>query len=219
MKAGQVLAQIDQTRAQAAFLESQAKVASLTAALTRLEAEAAGVSPLFPVWLRDYPELIRNELDLMNNRRDAFDQQQQSLIEVRDLLQQELALNRPLLQTGDVSLSEILRLERQLAEVDSDLTNRRTQWFEDVQGRLTEVQSELSVAEQRLAQQQNLLDQTELRAPMRGVVKNVNITTVGGVIRPGDEVMQIVPLEDALLVEVRLSLVTSRFWTLGYRLG
>ena len=86
----------------------------------------------------------------------------------------------------------------------SQVTNKRNKYFQDAQAELSKVQEDLLGVEQSLAQRRDVLEQTELRAPVRGVVKNVRITTQGGVIRAGEEVMQIVPLEDDLLIEAKL---------------
>jgi adhesin transport system membrane fusion protein len=105
------------------------------------------------------------------------------------LVQQELQMNEPLLKTGDVSRTDILRLQRQVVELKYQVTNKRNKYFQDVQAELGKAQEELAGVQQNLAQRKNQLDLTELRAPVRGVVKNVRITTLGGVIRPGEEVM------------------------------
>ena len=69
--------------------------------------------------------------------------------------------------------------------------------------------------DQTLAQRRNQLDLTELRAPVKGTVKNVRITTLGGVIRPGEDVMQIVPVNDELLVEAKVKPSEIAFLKLG----
>lgn len=66
---------------------------------------------------------------------------------------------------------------------------------------VSKAQEDLESAEQIMAQRRDQLNQTELKAPLHGVVKTVRVTTLGGVLRPGDEVMQIVPLEEDLVVE------------------
>ena len=66
-------------------------------------------------------------------------------------------------------------------------------------------QEDLAGVQQNLAQRKSQLQLTDLRAPVNGVVKNVRITTLGGVIRPGEEVMQIVPLEDDLVIQAKVS--------------
>jgi len=74
----------------------------------------------------------------------------------------------------------------------------------DTQAELAKVEEDLAGANQVLAQRKNQFAQTDLFAPVDGVVKNVRITTKGGVVRAGEEVMQIVPLDDDLVVEAKL---------------
>jgi adhesin transport system membrane fusion protein len=70
---------------------------------------------------------------------------------------------------------------------------------------LAKLEDELSASRNRLTERENVLQHTEMVSPMDGVVKLVRITTVGGVLRPGDELMQISPLEDELLVEIKIN--------------
>lgn len=201
----QILARLEKTRAQTAFLETRAKAASLAAARARLHAEVFGGMPSFPAELRrNYPDLVENQLSLLSKRRAALNEEADAIVKMTQLVQQELDMNLPLVASGDVSRTEILRLQRQIADMKSQITNKRNKYFQDSQAELSKVQEDLLGVEQSLAQRRDVLEQTELRAPVRGVVKNVRITTQGGVIRPGEEVMQIVPLEDDLLVEAKL---------------
>lgn len=201
----QILARLDKTRAQTAYLETRAKAASLSAARARLHAEVFGGMPEFPAELRkNYRDLVDNQLTLLSKRRAALNEEADALNKMVKLVQQELDMNLPLVSSGDVSRTEILRLQRQIADMKSQVTNKRNKYFQDAQAELSKVQEDLLGVEQSLAQRRDVLEQTELRAPVRGVVKNVRITTQGGVIRAGEEVMQIVPLEDDLLIEAKL---------------
>ncbi len=200
----QVLARLERTRAEAAYLETRAKAASLMASMARLQAEVFGGEPRFPEVLKDYPDLRENQLSLLQKRRAALQEEARALEAMVGLVQQELDMNLPLVTSGDVSRTEILRLQRQIADLKSQITNKRNKYFQDAQAELSKVQEDLLGVEQMLAQRRNVFEQTELRAPVRGVVKNVRITTQGGVIRPGEEVMQIVPLEDDLLVQAKV---------------
>src|SRR5690606_28034137 len=78
-------------------------------------------------------------------------------------------------------------------------------WFQDAQQELSETEAELAALQQQLNQRQHVLGQTELYAPMPGIVTDINITTSGGVVAPGEHVMEIVPVEDDLVVEARVS--------------
>jgi adhesin transport system membrane fusion protein len=74
-----------------------------------------------------------------------------------------------------------------------------------LQGRVSEMSGQLAITEQTIKSAQDRVRRTELSAPVRGIVNKINITTVGAVVQPGAEIMDIVPLDDTLLVEGRIS--------------
>lgn len=148
---------------------------------------------------------------LLKKRRSAIQEEVQALEDVKVLVLKELDMTRPLLKTGDVSMTDVLRLERQVTDIQAQITNRRNKYFQDAQAEMSKAQEDLESAEQIMAQRRDQLNQTELKAPLHGVVKNVRVTTLGGVLRPGDEVMQIVPLEEDLVVEAKVSPVDIAF--------
>jgi adhesin transport system membrane fusion protein len=150
-------------------------------------------------------------MDLFRKRQSSFREEISALESVLGLVRQELNMLKPLLETGDVSRTEVLRLQRQEADLQAQITNRRNKYFQDAQAELNKVQEDLAGIEQTLTQRKNQLVQTTLRAPLKGIVKNVRITTRGGVLRPGEEVMQIVPLEDDLLIEAKVKSVDIAF--------
>lgn len=215
VEAGQVLIRFERTRFEAAYLEARAKAVGLAANVARLQAEALGGEPNFPPELVNYPEFRASQLRLLTKRRAAIGDEIRSLENMMALVRQELAMTEPLLRTGDVSRTEILRLQRQLAELEAQLINKRNKYFQDAQAELNKVQEDLASVEQNLAQRKSQLEFTELRAPVRGIVKNVRVTTVGGVLRPGDEVMQIVPLEDDLIIQAKVSPADIAFLRIG----
>lgn len=201
----QVLARLERTRFESAYLEAQGRTAALAAAHARLSSEVFGKPLEFDEDTENYSEFRKNQIALKAKRKEALDEELAALSKTRKLIEQELEMNRPLLQSGDVSRTEILRLERQIADLQAQATNRKNRFFQEAQAELNKTLEDLTAARQQLAQRKNQLEQTELRAPVRGVVKNVRITTQGGVIRPGEEVMQIVPLEDDLVIEAKVS--------------
>jgi adhesin transport system membrane fusion protein len=210
-----VLARLERTKAESAYLEARAKAASLKAAVARLNAEIYGGMPKFPPEVDRYPELRFTQLALYSKRNSAIEQEVASLEKIKALAIRELNMNMPLLAQGDVSQTDVIRLERQVADIEAQITNKRNKYFQDATAEQSKAQEELASVEQTLNQRTNLLEQTELRAPLRGVVKNVRITTVGGVIRPGEEVMQIVPLEEDLFIEAKVDPASIAFVKVG----
>lgn len=203
VKRGQVLFRFDQARASAGHQESLAKAAALRATVARLQAEVFGSQPRFPD-LADFPELRANQLALFKRRQSAIQEEVSALESSLALVKTELDMNLPLLKNGDVSRAEVLKLQRQVADIQGQITNRRNKYFQDAQADLSKAQEDLESVEQVLAQRREQLAYTEVRAPMDGVVRNVRLTTQGGVAKAGDEILQIVPLEDDLIVEAKV---------------
>ena len=205
VEAGQLLVQFDKTRPEAGYLETRAKMAGLLATVARLQSEVLGTPLQLPREVQAYPEFVQAQTMLYNKRKAAIREEIEALDGMIALAQKELTMTEPLLKSGDVSLTDVLRLQRQMAELRSQKTNRNNKYFQDAQTELSKAQEDLAGVQQSLAQRKSQVDLTELRAPVKGVVKNVRITTQGGVVRPGEEVMQIVPLEDDLVVQARVS--------------
>lgn len=204
VKRGELLARFDKTRFEAGYLESAAKAAALRAAVARLNAEIFGGEPKFPPELAHYPEFRATQLALFNKRQAAVREEIDALEQSRTLIKAELDMNLPLVKTGDVSRAEILKLQRQAAEIQGQITNRRNKYLQDTQTDLAKAQEDLAGVLQILAQRKEQLNYTEIRAPMDGVVRNVRLTTLGGVAKPGEEIMQIVPVGDDLIIEVKV---------------
>lgn len=212
---GQVLVLLDATKISASVSEGEAKVASIKGSLARIEAELFERPLVFGDDVRPYPEVIENQRLLYAKRREALESEIRTLQNVQRIMQEELDMSLPLLGDGDVSRTEILRLERQLTEVKGQIANRRARYVQDLQAEYTKYTDDLVTAEQSLAQRQDSLAYTKIVAPTSGIVKNVRLTTVGAVLRPGDEVLQIVPTDDELIVEGRVNTSDIAFVRVG----
>lgn len=211
VKRGQVLYRFDKSKTQAAYLESAARTAALQAAVARLSAEVFGGAPKFPPEVDEFPEFKTNQLALFTKRQTAVKEEIDAIKKALALAQAELDMNQPLVKTGDVSRAEILRLQRQVADLQGQITNRHNRYLQDSQTDLAKAQEDLAAAKQILAQRKEQLDWTEARAPMDGIVRNVRLTTTGGVARPGEEIMQIVPLDDDLIIEAKVRPADAAF--------
>jgi membrane fusion protein, adhesin transport system len=201
---GQLLAVIDKTRFEAAYNESATKTAALKAQLSRLKSEVLGVPLVFTTELKDYPDFVNSQKLLYEKRQTAIRQELSSLGEALKLAKDELDMSEPLLKTGDVAKSDILRLKRQVVDIQTQISTKKNKYFQDSQTDYTKAQEDLDGVSQNLAQKKDSLDKTNIVAPMSGVVKNVKYTTIGAVLKVADELMQIVPSDDALFVEVKI---------------
>jgi membrane fusion protein, adhesin transport system len=204
VRRGQKLVVFEQVKSQSSYLETRAKSASLRATIARLSAEILGGEPKFPAELHQYPEIIQNHKTLFTKRQSAIRDDIATLEKSRELARDELNMNLPLVKTGDVSKAEVLRLQRQVVEIEGKITSIRNKYFQDSQAELSKAQEDLESVQQMLVQRKDQFVNTVIESPMDGVVRNVRITTRGGVARAGEEIMQIVPTDDKLLLEVKV---------------
>lgn len=219
VKRGQVLVTLDSVKLVAAVDEGQSKVASLKGTLARIDAELFDRPLNFPKEVLAYPDVVENQRMLYTKRRAALSAEIRTLEQVQALMRQELNMTEPLLASGDVSRTELLRIQRSLADVGGQIANRRARYVQELQAEYTKVSDDLVTAEQSLAQRKDSLAYSKIVAPTDGIVKNVRLTTVGGVLRPGDEVMQIVPTGEQLIIEARVSPTDIAFVRTGQSAG
>jgi adhesin transport system membrane fusion protein len=201
---GEVLAVLESTKVEAAYRESESKVGALSATVSRLRAEVFGGAPVFNEESESFVEFRQNQLDLLRKRRESQRQEIASIERMRALALRELAMNEPLQATGDVSMADVLKLQRQVADLEGQKSNRQNKYLQETQAELNKAEEDLSTARELLIQRKEQVNNTVLKAPLNGTVKNVRVTTLGGVLRAGDELMQIVPEEDNLLVEAKV---------------
>ena len=204
--AGQIVARLDATRIGAAVKEIEARLSALRAKAMRLRAEVTGKPQLtFSQNLLDnYPEQTEVEQALFNQRRAGLKEELRTLQVAVNLAKEELNLIRQLEQRGDTNRPEVIRAERTLNEAEAQRINRENRYLEEARTELAKVEDELAQNEQILTQRRNQLEDSTLTTPVAGIVKNIAITTVGGVLRSGEELMQIVPVDDELLIEAKV---------------
>lgn len=207
VKPGQVLARLDQTRVGATVGEVEARLFALKSKVVRLRTEVIGEDKLvFPAQIDSvYQELIDVERALFRQRRIGFQEEVRTLQVAVDLSRKELEMVNNLLKSGDVSGSESLRAQRAANEADARLVNRKNKFFEDARIELARAEDEIAQNEQILTRRQQEQQDSIFIAQVAGIVKNIRVTTVGGVLRPGEEIMQIVPVGDELIIEAKVS--------------
>ena len=215
VKAGQLLATLQKDRAAAAVSDSRAKVAALRITLARLHAEVYGKPLAFGPDLQTYTEYIRNQTDLYNKRQTAFKDDIRALENILVLAEDELQINRQLEITGDVSRTEVLRLQRGAADIKAQLAGKRNKYFQDAQAEMTKAQEELSTQSEQLKDRAQVLEHTELVAPMDAVVNSIKVTTIGGVVKPGETVLELLPTGEERIAEAKIPPADMAFVALG----
>ncbi len=199
----QELVLLNKQQNQAAFEAINGKVAALKAALTRLKSEVYGVALKFPDELKDYSEFVSTQTELYHRRKKALNDDIFALNESLSLTQSELNLNLPLLKTGDIGATEIIKLKKQIADMKGQITNKQNRYFQEAQVELTKIEEDLSIKLQELEDKKVNLEHSVIYAPMDAIVKNIIITTKGAKVRPGDVILELVPSSDKLIVEAK----------------
>lgn len=199
------LATLDTARFSSQLGEAQAKASALEATAARLEAEINGGEPKFPDSLKEMPGLVAREMELMRSRRQNLAVATASLSQSLALTRRQLAMTEPLVELGAANQVEIIQLRRQENEVQAKLDSLRNQYVIDASADYAKARAELDQVTQVVGGRRDQLNRTTLYSPVRGIVKNLEVTTIGGVIQPGGSMMEIVPLEKQLVIETRLS--------------
>ena len=120
------------------------------------------------------------------------------------LLQLESRLVETLGNIGRYS-ADIARIEQQIQQVKASQSQLMRDHLQSINTELRDVQSEISDLNERLRSAEDILVRSDIKAPRNGTVTNMQFTTVGGVIPPGAQVLEIVPADDRLVIEARVS--------------
>jgi adhesin transport system membrane fusion protein len=190
-------------------------VAASSAAMSRLTAELFGTSPVFSGLSLEFPNFVKSQKLLFERRQEAKDDEIKNIDAILALVREEILMNEPLLARGDVSKTEILRLQREEAELVAQRGKVSSEYFQSAQAEYNETEEEYERISQLLIQRKKQLQGTIIKAPVKGIVKSVRLTTIGGVIRPGEDVMEIVPIDDDLLIEAKVAPQDIGFLEIG----
>ncbi len=204
---GQTLARLYGTQYQSAVDDLSDQIASLEIRRLRLEAEAAGETTFAvpQAWAVRVPDIVRSETSLLSARQIELRTRKDGATAVLEQARAELDMMERMLEAEVVPLIEVTRARKDFSDAESKLAEAISATELDRAREYAEVQNELASLRQRLKQGEDQLSRTILTAPLRGVVNKVSVTTIGGVVRPGEEIMQIIPLDDELFIEAKVA--------------
>ncbi|MET0333476.1 MAG: HlyD family type I secretion periplasmic adaptor subunit [Rhizobacter sp.] len=214
---GQELAQLDPTRFEAQQNEGVAKRAALIGTIARLTAEANGRALKFPDEVKTVASVVDGETDSFNARKFALDEALQTNARNVHLLMKELGVSESMAAKGLMSEVEVMRLRRQVNDLQLNARERVNKFRQDASSDLVRAQTELSLLQEQMEGRADVLRRTVLTSPVRGLVKNIRVNTIGGVVSPGAPIMEIVPIGSRVLVEARLKPKDVGFVRLGQK--
>ncbi len=202
---GEVLAQLDPTRFESNVGESESLLISSRATAARLRAEVTGTPLSFPADVLKVPMLVAAETALYQSRRANLEESLAGLKHAMVLVQQELTMTEPLVAKGAASEVEVLRLKRQANDLQNQMNDVRNQYYVQAREELAKANTDVATQQQVVRGKSDTLNRTIFKSPVRGVVKEIDVMTLGGVIPQNGKLMTIVPLDEKLLVEARIS--------------
>ena len=203
---GQVLGRLQATQYQAAVDDIADQIAGLEIRKLRIEAEMRGESRFFvpeDVAAR-VPALMASEASLLKARLEDFEARKQGAQAVLDQAAKELDIMQRMYDQEVAPLIDVTRAKKAASDAESRLSDTVTQTELERAKDYSDTLAELTSLQQKLKYSQDQLGRTTLSAPMRGVVNKIGITTIGGVVRPGEEILQIIPLDEELYVDAKV---------------
>jgi len=167
------------------------------------------------------------ELQQVQRRQELIERRakQSQLVQGYELSNKELKMSEPLVDLGVISEVEVLRLKRTvnqlygemeanrlaiprtqsaLNEAQQKVIEQTIQFKTDAASQFSEVNAELSRTKETIFSAKDRVTRTQVRSPLKGTIKQLKINTVGGIIQPGMDLLEIVPIEDNLLIEAKI---------------
>lgn len=203
---GDVLAQLGGVQFRSSVEDLADQIAAAEIRRLRLEAELAGQYDFtVPEELAQRsPEMVASEKTLLNARQEDFVKRSEGAKAVMAQAGEERALLENLLKKKIVSQIEVTRARKSHADATTRYEEIVTKTELERAEAYSETLKELATLRQNLNASQDQLNRTRLLSPMRGIVNKVWVTTIGGVVRPGQEILEIIPLDEELFVEARV---------------
>lgn len=203
---GQTLARLYGTQYQAAVDDYSDQIASLEIRRMRLDAEIHGEASFdVPESIAArVPEVMASEKALLTARLADYSARVEGANAVLDQTSQELNLLEKMYKQDIAPLIEVTRARKANSDAASKLAEAQTTTEMERATDFSKVESDLAQLRQKLKLAQDQLSRTTLVAPMRGIVNKLSITTIGGVVRPGEEILQIIPVDEELFIEANV---------------
>ncbi|MEG9490806.1 HlyD family efflux transporter periplasmic adaptor subunit [Mannheimia indoligenes] len=207
IEAGQVLAELDTTRYQAQLEEIEKKIATFTLRKLRLQAEAENARNFdIPKGYQDaYPDLVDAEKSLLSTKVEEYLTRARNYDSQISLKQNELSNLARFENSGAVPKRDIITLQQALNNIRTERENYFSDTHKKRAQELSEAVSQLALANESIKTVQDQLDRATIVSPSSGTVNQIHFNTIGAVVSPGQTILEIVPNDDNLLVEARVT--------------
>jgi adhesin transport system membrane fusion protein len=203
---GDVLATLSGTEFRTSAEDLQEKLDALEVRKLRLEAELAD-EDFFDVpdqLAARAVDVLASERALLKARSDDYLARSEGALNVLKQVETELSLMEDMLSRNVVALIEVTRTRKTHSDAQLKYNEIVTQASLNEAEEFSETLQDIASVKQALTLAEDQLDRTVITSPMRGIVNELSLTTIGGVVRPGEEIVQIIPMDEELFVEARV---------------
>lgn len=205
VKKNQVLVKLDPEYFESTVKEASVRVLALQASMERLSAELNNRPIVFSAEVQQDPELVREESNLYAARRLSITEGVADLQNSMQLIRAELSMTEPLVAKGAASQVSIIRLRRQLSELKSKIGEITSAYVVQAHESLVKAKGEMEAQKAIMSGREGQLDRMVLMSPVDGVIKEIHVSTLGEVLKPGEKLIEIIPLGGELLIETRIN--------------
>lgn len=202
---GQAIAYLDETRFESSLDESRSRYKANLIKSARLNAEVSGSEFVIPELVKKDTALVEAEQRLYKSRKERLGQSIKGVNNSLQLYRREEMILQRLVKSEASSEVELIRLKRTISELESKKQELHNEYVVNAREQLAESNKELEELESIMRARDDSLQRAKVVSPVRGIVKNIEVNTIGGVIAPGGKIMDIIPLDDQLIVEAKIS--------------
>jgi adhesin transport system membrane fusion protein len=197
----QPLLRLDDSRSHPIYQEAREKWLALSAQAARLRAEANDRPIEFTKDVLQEPEIAAREQHTFEIRKRTLTDQIAAMKRSLATIDREMTLVSPLVKQKVVSEVDLLRLQRQKADLEGGIAERLNRYLSEAANELVRIESELAQSRENMRARADAFNRSTIVSPMRGIVKNILVNTIGGVIQAGQNIVEIVPLDEQPIVE------------------
>lgn len=201
---GQAIVQLEPTRFESQYEEGKSKQLALKAALSRARSEALNQPLSFPPEVVSNRAIVDNETRTYQAKKKLMDESVAALRKSVDMISNEIQISQKLSEQGLFSVVELSRLRRQENDLIQQIAERLNKFRADANAEVVRIETELAQLKPNLTARRDTYERTTLRAPVKGIVKNIRMTTLGAAVPGGAPILDIVPVDTKLLLDARL---------------
>jgi adhesin transport system membrane fusion protein len=203
---GQELLKISDIKFTSTYEENKIKYFALLARLTRLKAEAneQDIVEFSKELMEGYKDLVRREISLFDTNRENLKSKISTLSIAKVLVEEQLKAIKQLVKEKILPRIEQIKLEKELNELKGKIELEKTAYLSQTKNELLKVKSAVDSLQKLLSGYKDQVDRTLLTSPVYGIIKDIAVSTIGQIIRPGENIVEIVPLGEKLVIEGKI---------------